>query len=400
MIIPAILLSKFLYSKNDIGIYESFLLIASVFSFFWLSAIFNTIFSEEQTDQAKNKNIKLAFWSIHILSILVIIIITISNSLIKYLDSSHFNLLVLYIFFNNPSFIVENKFLLFKQNKPILIYGFFYLLFQICATLFIVINGYNTYYVILFLVLFAAIRYIIALIIVFKNKSKIHTLDLWKLIIKSSPLLISFFISGIAEYIDAFIIKYNFGNSELTLFRYGSREIPFVYILANSLSTSMIPNIRADLKNGLVELKNRSSYLMHLAFISTILLVLSCQYWYPFIFNNSFKDAIPYFLISSLLIISRCIFPQTIIQAKQDSKIILIISIIELIINISSSLIFLHFYGAIGIVFGTVISFIIEKIMLTIYVYNKYQIYPSNYIQLNTYTIYSLILFIAVYFLY
>jgi O-antigen/teichoic acid export membrane protein len=246
--------------------------------------------------------------------------------------------------------------------------------------------------IIYLLLALASIRYLFARYMIFQLDTRIELKSVTNLLLKSAPLLISFFIAGIAEYIDAFLIKYNFGNAILTLYRYGAREIPFVMILANALSISMIPVIRNELKSGIVELKRRSIYLMHISFVGTIVLVLTCQWWYPILFNNQFLESIPFFLVSSLLIISRCIFPQTILQANRATKVIMYISIIELVLNIILSIYFLTIYGAIGVLYGTLISFTIEKILLSIYVKIKLRIDIKSYIPIGLYTFYILIL--------
>jgi len=392
MIIPTIFFSKYFYSKEEMGLYESFLLFSSVFSFFWLSAIFSTILADDQGEEAKKKNSKTAFTAIHLISAFIIALLFISNRIHPYIDQTYLYALAFYIFLNNPSFIIENTFLLFKKKKELIYYGIFIFLFQLIGSFVLVYMHAAIISIIYLLLALASIRYLFARYMIFQLDTRIELKSVTNLLLKSAPLLISFFIAGIAEYIDAFLIKYNFGNAILTLYRYGAREIPFVMILANALSISMIPVIRNELNSGIVELKRRSIYLMHISFVGTIVLVLTCQWWYPILFNNQFLESIPFFLVSSLLIISRCIFPQTILQANRATKVIMYISIIELVLNIILSIYFLTIYGAIGVLYGTLISFTIEKILLSIYVKIKLRIDIKSYIPIGLYTFYILIL--------
>ena len=396
MIVPTIFLSKYFYSQEHIGIYESFLIFASVFSFFWLSALFSTVLSNSKSHESKEKNIKNAFIAIHLINVMIIAILVISNLFLHYINDKEIICLVLYIFTNNPSFILEHKFLLYTQNKNLVTYGILFFIIQSFLAAFIVLLHLDIYYLIYLVILFASIRYLVSLFMIYKIKSKFERTEIIYLLKKSSPLLFSFFIAGIAEYIDAFIIKYSFGNSVLTIYRYGTREIPFVILLANALSVSMIPILSSNLNEGLCELKKRSTFLMHLSFMGTILLVLTCKIWYPLIFNSSFINAVPFFYVSSLLVISRCIFPQTILQSMQEIKALMFFSLLELIINIFLSILLLNIYGAIGVVYGTLIAFSIDKIIQTIYVVYYKKINLASFVNFKVYIVYSLTLVLSV----
>lgn len=396
IIIPTIFFSKYFYSKEEIGLYESFLLFSSVFSFFWLSAIFSTILSDDQQEVTKKKNIKVAFAAIQFISIGMVVILLISNFIHPYIEQSYLYALVCYILINNPAFIIENAFLLFKKKNELIYYGISYFIVQLIGSFILVYEQADIIYIIYWLLGVACLRYIYACYMILQLNTRIEMKSISLLILKSSPLLLSFFIAGIAEYIDAFLIKYHFGNATLTIYRYGAREIPFVMILANALSISMIPAIRDHIDTGIAELKRRSSYLMHISFIGTILLVLTCTWWYPILFSNQFLDSIPYFLISSLLIISRCVFPQTILQANRATKAIMYISIFELILNVLLSLLFLSMYGAIGVLYGTLISFTLEKIILSIYVKVKLKINIKSYIPIPLFIVYIVLLLCSI----
>lgn len=397
MIIPTIFLSKYFYSNGAIGMYESFIIYASVFSFFWLAAIFTTVLSNNSTREENAKNISNAFSAIHLINLIIIAVVVLSNMVHTYLEPTFLLPLTIYLFCNNASFIIENKYLLFKEDKKLVLYGVVFFLVQILLAFVAVAADMEIIYLIYIVVLFAIVRYVFSLFVIKDLGFSFDKNAIGSLLVQAFPLLFSFFIAGIAEYVDAFIVKHHYNNGELAIYRYGTREIPFVILLANALSVSMIPLIRANLDGGIKELKNRSSYLMHISFGGTILLVLTCRYWYPIVFNEQFLLAVPYFLVSSLLVISRCIFPQTILQAMQEYKLLLYFSISELIINIAASLILLQYFGALGVVYGTLIAFSFDKIVQTVYVCYYKKIPLSSFTNIPLYAMYSVLLTLAVF---
>ena len=81
------------------------------------------------------------------------------------------------------------------------------------------------------------------------------------------------------------------------------------------------------------------------------------------------------FNVFLLVIISRLIFPQTILIAFGKTKMVLLISVLETILNIILSVIFVQYFGLIGIAFGTFLAYLFEK---------QPQLNYKNFITLNT----------------
>ena len=113
---------------------------------------------------------------------------------------------------------------------------------------------------------------------------------------------------------------------------------------------------------------------------------------YPVLFNENFIRSADIFLIYLLLIIPRLVFPQTILIGLKKTRIILIASFIEIVLNIFLSLYLVQIYGLVGIALATVIVFIIEKGFLIAYNYFKLHIKPNEYIPVATHLIYSFLL--------
>jgi len=197
-----------------------------------------------------------------------------------------------------------------------------------------------------------------------KNKISFKPdVDLLKL---CSPLIIGILISGSADYIDSFLVIHYFGNESFAIFKYGAKEFPLSLLLANSLSLAMVPSItkRENFQEGLSDLKSQSTRLMNVLFPVTWIFLLSSKFLYPIIFSSHFQQSAGIFNIYLLLVISRTIFPQTVVMSLQKRSIILNTAYWEILINVVSSYLLMLKFGILGIAYGTFIAFLSEKLIL------------------------------------
>jgi Na+-driven multidrug efflux pump len=110
-------------------------------------------------------------------------------------------------------------------------------------------------------------------------------------------------------------------------------------------------------------------------------------------FNPEFQKSADIFLIYSLLIIPRLVFPQTVIVGRKKTHISLIAAILELAINIPLSLLMIKWgYNIVGVALSTFIVYTIGKTFLVGYLWIKMKIKPSEYIPLRIYALYSVLI--------
>jgi O-antigen/teichoic acid export membrane protein len=208
-----------------------------------------------------------------------------------------------------------------------------------------------------------------------------------------APLILTSLISGSAQYTDAAIISTVYRDPAIfAWFRYGAKEFPLVLMMANGLSNAMLPEFstRERMKESLAKIRVKSKKLMHILFPSAIAMMLITRWLYPRMFNPDFQKSADVFLIYSLLIIPRLVFPQTIIVGRKKTHITLIAAILELALNIPLSLLMIRWgYGIVGVALSTWIVYTVEKFFLTWYVWAKMNIKPSEYIPLKVYAFYS-----------
>jgi len=213
------------------------------------------------------------------------------------------------------------------------------------------------------------------------------------------PLVFSALLGSSATYIDGFLVLNNFDSTTFAIFRYGAKEFTLVVLMANDLSNAMIADFSGgnNLNESLRALKKRSAGLMNMLFPVAVIFLLFSQWLYPKVFNPDFLESATIFNIYLLLIISRLVFPHTILIGIQKTKVIMYASFAELVLNLSLSLLFINRWGIEGVAFATVIAYTLQKV--TWIAYNKISlgISPDKYIPVRLLFIYSFIILFVFY---
>jgi len=212
----------------------------------------------------------------------------------------------------------------------------------------------------------------------------------------ATPLIITTLISGSAQYIDGVIISSLYKDPKMfVLFRYGAKEFPLVLMLANGLSIAMLSEFstRERMKESLELIKVKSTKLMHLLFPVTMVMMLLAKVIFPLLFRAEFHRSAGVFLVYSLMIIPRLVFPQTIIVGRKKTHITLIGAVIELCINIPLSLLMIHWgRGIVGVAVASFVGYTVNNLFMVVYVWVKMKIRPAEYIPLKIYALYSVLL--------
>ena len=207
------------------------------------------------------------------------------------------------------------------------------------------------------------------------------------------PLMLYAISSGLARSFDLWLVAREFSESTFAFFRYGAREFPVVVALAAGLSTIMIPRLKSF--DTLIELKQRSTRLMHIAYPLVATVMLCSPFVFEWVFGANYRSSAMIFNVYLLLSLTQLIFPQSILIAREETKLLWHVSIAELIINVIASLLLLHFFGLLGIAFGTLIAFVAEKIILLVIVHKRYSIRPGQLIQTVIWTSYAILIILT-----
>jgi O-antigen/teichoic acid export membrane protein len=301
-------------------------------------------------------------------------IITAVYGNIKYpKDADLFQMFGLVVFLNTPTFITDYIFYLKGKYKSLIIWGivsFSLHIILLCVPLYM---KQTLNLAVNLLVILALLKFNYTIIILMKYASiSFHTRLIQEFMGKVLPFMFSILLAGSMDYINSFIVEYYYSDTDFTIFRYGAKELPIFLILANSLSNIYSGEI-ADafklnqLQDGLKRLKESSKKLMRWLFPTTILMLFISEYFFEIAYNKDLVAGYRIFNIYLLLIVSRMLFPQTVIMGLMKSRIFYLVSTNYLILNVILSFWFISQIGIEGIAYATVIAYTVEKIMLVIY---------------------------------
>ena len=123
-----------------------------------------------------------------------------------------------------------------------------------------------------------------------------------------------------------------------------------------------------------------------------MVVMLFTRWLFPRLFAPEFHKSAGVFLVYTLLIIPRLVFPQTIVVGRKKTRITLIAAIIEVGLNIPLSLLMIKWgYGIVGVALATFIVYCLAKLFLCGYIWIKMKIKPTEYIPLKVFLIYSVL---------
>jgi hypothetical protein len=413
-LIISIVFTKSHLTRAEIGQWEMFMFIGGLLTFFWVTGIIQSLlplYHRNKTyrkignnGSAKSPEIFNAFLLLCMFSVLFFIM---GQSLKNHFSVFHFsgnvpfiNLLLWYILLSSPVCLIEYIYLLNNRSYRIFQYGLYTYSVQLALIILPQIFGKDIIWSIWGLLGVTGIRWIWLLILLRRyTEMKVSFEFMKEHLYLGTPLILTSLISGSAQYTDGVIISAVYRDPGMfAWFRYGAKEFPLVLMLANGLSNAMLPEFstRARMKESLARIKVKSKKLMHILFPMALVLMLGTRWIYPRMFNPGFQKSADIFLVYSLLIIPRLIFPQTVIVGRKKTHISLIAAVLEMLVNIPLSLLMIKWgYGLVGVALSTFIVYMVGKIFLTGYLWVKMKINPVEYIPLKVYLLYSMLIVIA-----
>jgi O-antigen/teichoic acid export membrane protein len=410
-LITSIVFTKSHLSRAEIGTWEMFLFIAGLLSFFWVTGIIQSLlplyhrnrtyrkFGDNGTE--KSPEVFNAFLLLCFFSLLFFITgHSIKNNFSVFNISGnvpYLNLLLLYLLLSSPVCLIEYIYLLNNRSYRIFQYGVYTFTLQLILVIAPILSGKDIIWSIYGLLGVTAVRWVWLLILLRRyTEMKISYEFMKEHLYMGTPLILTSLISGSAQYIDGVIISSVYRDPALfAWFRYGAKEFPLVLMLANGLSNAMLPEFstRTRMREALAKIRVKSKKLMHICFPATMIIMLFARWIFPRMFTPEFQKSADIFLIYTLLVIPRLLFPQTVIVGRKKTHITLIAAVGELLFNIPLSLLMIKWgYGLVGVALATFIVFTISKIYLAGYLWVKMKIKPAEYIPVKLFVAYSVLL--------
>jgi len=411
-LIISIVFTKSHLSRAQIGNWELFLFIASLLSFFWVSGIIqslltlfnrNRTFREDgETEGRKSPEIFNAFLLISFFSVLVFAMAIPVKAILSASSSDpeipYANLLLLYILVSNPVTLIEYIYLLNKRPHRVLQYGIYTYGAQLLFVLAPVLAGFDEKSAIWGLFAITGVRWVWLIILLRRYTLLKVSYDFIGEHLKvGMPLILTFLISGSAQYIDGIIVSAHYSDPGVfAMYRYGAKEFPLVLLLANGLSNALLPRFstREGMREALVTLRQKSDRLIKYLFPISIATMFVARWVYPRLFTPEFARSADVFMIYLLLIIPRLVFPQTIVIGRRKTNVILITAAVEIAVNIPLSLMLIRPYGVVGVALATFMVYFLEKLFLIYYVWKKMKIRPAEYIPVASWLLWSALLIV------
>jgi len=412
-LIISIVLTKSHLSRAEIGSWEMFLFIAGLVSFFWVTGVIQSLLPlyhrnktyRKMGDNGEGKSPEI-FNAFLLLCFFSLLIFGIGHALKNNFSVFHFtgnvpylNLLLLYILLSSPVCLIEYIYLLNNRSYRIFQYGIYTFLLQLILVIAPLVFGKDLIWSVYGLLAITGVRWVWLIILLRRyTEMKISTRFMKEHLYLGLPLILTTLISGSAQYTDGIIVSAVYRDPGwFAWFRYGAKEFPLVLMLANGLSNAMLPEFstRSQMRESLAKIKAKSRNLMHICFPATMIIMLFARWIYPRMFTPEFQKSADVFLIYSLLVIPRLVFPQTVIVGRKKTHIALIAAILEIGFNIPLSLLMIKWgYNIVGVALATFIVYLIGKIFLSGYLWIKMKIKPGEYIPLKIYLVYSFLLIV------
>jgi O-antigen/teichoic acid export membrane protein len=408
LVLTSVLLAKSGLSTYDIGVYESLLFIGTTLSYFWLNALIQSslTFIPSAKENEKPKIIFNIFLIFNVLSVALFFIFIVFKNPISLLltdkaELPFYELYALYLLLNFPPLLLESLWTI--SHKPLQIVSYSLVSHLLLPILMVwpLWLGYPFEYSFYGMITVAAFRYIWLIINLINQDIPLvfSTKIIRSFLILALPLMAYSFLNGFVTSFTSWIVNwYNDGDRQtFAIFRFGAREFPLALALATGLSNSIVPVIADNTIEGMALLKKKSERLWHILFPTSIVLMLTAKWLFPLVFNPSFAKSSDIFCLFLLLLTSRALFPQAILLALKETKTMLYISIIETLSIVLLSFLFLKPFNTEGAALALVFGFLLEKILIIVFLKRRYNIDFQEYTNRNLYLLYSFALVISFY---
>lgn len=397
LFLASIILARSHFSLQEIGAYEWLVYLGFTFSFFWAAGFLQGLLTVQSLKEPEAKSAFI--WSVFSLFLifglilwLVFLVMSILQPGDYPVQSGDYLLYGSWLLLSLPAMMTP--FLLYIRGRTLGLHVFnvCYFFGYIAIFVFVWWQASSLTVLLVLLIIFGMFQFIWLCIILPSWKRNYLKWDGVLRVFKELwPLTGYALMGGLALAFDGWLVHYLYGDGEdFAIYKYGSRELPLSLAMAAALSNAMIPLISESLNQSLKVLKMRSTRLMHLLFPVSIALLLGSNWLFDFLYGPRFSEAILIFDIMLLLVISRLVFPQTLLVAMKDNGYLFKVSIFEFIVNVLGSIILVIYFGIPGIVMASILAYGIEKLIYVFYLNQKHGIPFGRFTNVRVWSIYSL----------
>lgn len=401
LFLNSVLMSNFLKSVNEVSAYETLFLYGATFYTFWLSGINNTLFPLRAVHGKK----------IYYNAFIVLCALSVVSGLLMmayaYTDRTLPNQQLLqhyayYTIVNATTYLTEFILILEQQYLHVIIYAAIIFGIQILCNIIPALLGMDLFVVVHALLVLSVAKLVYLYFVLKKYSEATYEKAIAKsLVKKSSPVMLSLLFSGSIDFSNGYLIRHYLGALDFARYRAGAREFPVFLIMTNTLSNVLSGKIATHhlantLEEGLQLLKEKTATLMRYLFPVAIILMLVSKYIFTLLYFNKpeFVEGFKVFNILLLLLVSRFLFPQTVLLGTHQNRYLAYTSFLEVAAIFILAWLFVVPYGIIGVAFAYLAGCYIEKIILFYFCY-KQKIPIRSYLPVKEWALYSILLWVV-----
>ncbi len=399
LIVIAIALAHSGIGLEQIGYYEMLTYLGYLLTFFWVSGFMQGLLSQyNRLGIPERKQLVFqAFIVFNGAALLLALTLAVFEphlltALLQQQEVPYLWLFLAFLLTNLVASLQEHYYLLEKQKVSLVAYGAITTFLQVAVVAIPPLLGYSFRWSFIGLAILGVSKWVWLLRHVFVygrwQWSSAIFRDWWKI---SWPLGLYALIAGLNQSAGPWLVGQFFAgdSTAFAVYRYGARELPLLSALAGALSSALIPVIASDTETGLQELKVETKRLYHLIFPISILLLLTAQYWFPFVFEAKFADSVPLFNTFLLLTCVHLLFARTILVALDNTRWIPAFAVVELVLQLFLGYLLAPKWGLFGIALAAVGSFAVEKIGLILFLQRRHGIQLISYTPWRWWLFYS-----------
>ncbi|MFQ5447269.1 MAG: lipopolysaccharide biosynthesis protein, partial [Saprospiraceae bacterium] len=321
-VLIGVFLAKSGLSLEQISMYEAWMFIGSLFSFFWVAGgqsallqLFPKLDGESRPTALFNVFLLFSVAGFVAGGALFASQHFVAGRLTNFQEIPHLDLLALYIVFNCPALLIHIYYLLIKKYALILRFAVVGFGLQLAVVVVPIYLGYGLSEVMTGLVAWAALKYAWALMVVYRHTCwQFDGRFLKKYALLTLPLVLLALIGKGTDYVSGLVVTNLFEDEKsFAIFRYGAREFPLAVLMVGALTTSLIPEAAENLAAGLQRIKTITRRLSHWLFPLSMLSMLASPILFPVVFNEGFKESARVFNIFTLLLTSRILLPNVVV---------------------------------------------------------------------------------------
>lgn len=399
-----IILARSGLALEMIALYEMLFFLGNLFSFLWINGGKNALLSAWPDYQSYGE--KTVFRHLILLfggaGLLAGGLLLLSKPIIlhytAFTEMPYLSLMALWVLFSIPASLTDYYFLLTRRFKAILGYSLFTNLGTLACVGIPLLVKPDLEAVFIGLTVLALAQFVFLLAVTGWRPGALN-LDrplIRRFALLSLPFVGHAALGGLANYIDGFIVLHHFTAEEIfAIYRYGAREIPFSTILVGGVVTAIVPLLRKDIPGQLDRLKAQQIKLYYWIYPIAGVLMLASPWLFATVYGPVFRESATIFNVYLLVLSSRIILPQTILYGYQKGSVLMMITGLELILNVVLSLILVEYWGLTGIAWATVVAFLFGKGLMVLYNWKRLTLSPLKYLPMRHFFLFNIGLALA-----